>query len=427
MANKQETPLCNGNTTQSYLDRPKTLWSNHNFVFLWSGQLISTIGTQISLIAFPWLILTLTGSPAQAGLIAAIRVLPYILFGLPAGALVDRWDRKWVMLCCDIGRALALGSIPIALAGGFLTVVQLYCVSFIEGVLFIFFGLAGAASLPHVVSQEQLAAATAQNEFVTSFSGLLGPSLSGLLYGLGSSFPFLADALSYTASVLTLFFVKVRFQEKRTASPRRLSSEIIEGITWLWRHSVIRFLTFLIGGLNFSVAGYVLILLVLAQKMHASNFVVGLILAGGGIGSILGSFMAAPLAKRFRFGPLLIGATWIWAFTWLLFIAAPNPLLLGGAVLCAFLIVPVHTSVQYTYRLSHIPDQLQGRVNGVIRLILFGSQALGLILTGFLLQAIGPVLTIVSLFIPQFILAILTTMNAQIRKEPGAGESLPPL
>lgn len=424
MEDKQEPPLCNENATPSYLDRPKTLWSNHNFVLLWSGQIISTIGTQISLIAFPWLILTLTGSPAQAGLIAAIRVLPYILFGLPAGALVDRWNRKWVMLCCDIGRALALGSIPIALAAGFLTVAQLYCVSFIEGMLFIFFGLAEAASLPHVVSQEQLSAATAQNEFVTSLSGLFGPSLSGFLYGLGNSFPFLADALSYTASVLTFFFVKVRFQEKRTASPRRLSSEITEGITWLWRHSVIRFLAFLIGGLNFSVAGYILILLVLAQEMHASKFVVGFILAGGGIGSTLGAFMAAPLAKRFRFGPLLIGATWIWALTWLLFIAAPNPLLLGGAVLCAFLIVPVHNSVQYTYRLSHIPDQLQGRVNGVIRLILFGSQTLGLMLTGFLLQAIGPVLTVVSLFIPQLILAILTTMNTQIRKEAGVGESL---
>lgn len=427
MANKRETPLFNENTTRSYLDKPKTLWSNQNFVLLWSGQLVSTIGTQISLIAFPWLILTLTGSPAQAGLIAAIRVLPYILFGLPAGALVDSWDRKRVMLCCDIGRALALGSIPIALAGGFLTVAQLYCVSFIEGVLFIFFGLAETASLPHVVSQEQLSAATAQNEFITSLSGLLGPSLSGFLYGLGNSFPFLVDALSYTTSVLSLIFVKGSFQEKRTASPHRLSSEIIEGITWLWQHSVIRFLAFLIGGLNLSVAGYVLILLVLAQELHASKFVVGLILAGGGIGSTLGAFMAAPLAKRFRFGTLLIGATWIWALTWLLFILAPNPLLLGGAVLCAFLIVPVHSSVQYTYRLRHIPDQLQGRVNSVIRLILFGSQTLGLILTGFLLQAIGPVLTVVSLFIPQFILAILTTMNSQIRQEPKDDKRLLPM
>jgi MFS family permease len=424
MADKQAAPLGNGNPTQAYFARPKTLWSNHTFVLLWSGQVISTIGTQISLLAFPWLLLTLTGSPAQAGLIAALRVLPYILFGLPAGALVDRWDRKWVMLCCDIGRALALGSIPIALAGGFLTVAQLYGVSFIEGTLFIFFGLAQAASLPHVVSREQLPAATAQNEFVTSLSGLLGPSLSGFLYGLGNSLPFLADALSYTVSVLTLLFVRGRFQEKRTASPRRLSGEITEGIAWLWRHPVLRFLAFLIGGLNFSVAGYVLIVLVLAREMHAPHFTVGLILAGGGIGSTLGAFMAAPLAKRFRFGPLLSGATWIWALTWLLFIAAPNPLLLGGAVLCAFLIVPVHTSLQYTYRLSHIPDQLQGRVNGVMRLILFGSQTLGLMLTGFLLQAVGPVLTVMSLFLPQLILAILTTMNAHMRKEPGTGKSL---
>src|ERR1700730_15056764 len=85
-----------------------SLWRNRDFLLLWGGQVVSAIGSQVSLLAFPWLILAITGSPAQAGVIAAIRTLPYILFGLPAGALVDRWNRKQVMILCDVGRALAL-------------------------------------------------------------------------------------------------------------------------------------------------------------------------------------------------------------------------------------------------------------------------------------------------------------------------------
>src|SRR5579859_3326910 len=252
--------------------RSTSLWHNRDFLLLWSGQVVSAIGSQVSLIAFPWLILAVTGSPAQAGLIAAIRTLPYILFGLPAGALIDRWNRKRVMILCDTGRALAMGSIPIAFAFGWLTAIQLYLVSFIEGTLFIFFGLAEAAALPRVVSQEQLSAATAQNEFVYSVSGLVGPSFSGILYSIGNAMPFLADTVSYIVSVCSLLFINTQFQQERNVAPivesrfiAGLWTEILDGIHWLWHHTVIRFLAVLVSGLNLCGAGYVLIVLVLAQ------------------------------------------------------------------------------------------------------------------------------------------------------------------
>src|SRR5260370_16790892 len=91
--------------------RPLSLWRNRDYVLLWSGQTVSSIGTQVSLLAFPLLILAITHSPAQAGIIAALHGLPYALFILPAGALIDRWDRKRVMILCHTGRALALRSI----------------------------------------------------------------------------------------------------------------------------------------------------------------------------------------------------------------------------------------------------------------------------------------------------------------------------
>lgn len=402
--------------------RAVSLWRNRDYVLLWSGQMVSSVGTRVSLLAFPLLILAITHSPAQAGLIAALRGLPYALFVLPAGALIDRWNRKLVMILCDAGRAIALGSIPVALLLSHLTILQLYIVSLVEGILFTFFNLAETACLPRVVPKEQLSTAVAQSMIIDSTSGMLGPSLGGALYGIGRAIPFFMDAISYAASVLSLFFIKAKFQEERNPTPVRLWTDIREGLSWLWHHPVIRFLALLTGGITMPVIGYALILIVLAQGQHASSFTIGLIFAASGIGSICGALLVTPLQKRFKFGPLMIGSTWAWALTWLLFAIAPNPLMLGIVTALSFIIVPIYTSVQFGYRLSVIPDHLQGRVNSVFRLIAFGGEPIGLAVTGALLQAIGPVPTILVLFIPQLILSVAATFNKHLRNARPVGE-----
>ena len=394
---------------------PVPLWRNHNFLLLISGQAVSSIGSQVSLLAFPLLILAVTNSPVQAGLITGLRGLPFAFFCLPAGALADRWNRKRVMILCDLGRALALGSIPVAFALGQLTLVQLYIVSLVEGTLFALFNLAEVACLPHVVSKEQLPAATAQDQVLYAASGLLGPVLSGVLYSIASTLPFLADAVSYAASVVSLFFIKVEFQGERTAAPGKLWVEVLEGMTWLWHQPLLRFIALLTFGLTAPCVGYVLILIVLAQHMHASVFTIGLIFAGGGMGSILGALVVIPIQKRFSFGQAIIGAAWIWALSWLFFAIAPNPFVLGLANTLSFIIVPVYTVVQYSYRIALIPDQLQGRVNSVFRLLAVGSQPLGLMITGVLLQTIGPIPTVLALFVPQLLLCIAATLNPHVR------------
>ncbi len=127
--------------------QPKSLWRNRDYLFLWSGQALSDIGGAVSELAFPLLVLAVTHSPAQAGFLAALRALPATLFSLLAGVLVDRWDRKRVMLVCDIGRALSLASIPLAYALGHLTIWQLYLTAFLEGTLMIVFKLAKTAAV----------------------------------------------------------------------------------------------------------------------------------------------------------------------------------------------------------------------------------------------------------------------------------------
>lgn len=401
--------------THSAAPQRTPLWRNRDYRLLWSGQIVSSVGTFVSQLAFPLLVLALTHSPAQAGLIGGLRGLPYALFILPAGALVDRWNRKRVMIVCDTGRALALGSIPVALLLGHLTLIQLYSVALIEGTLFTFFNLAETACLPQIVSKEQLTAAGAQFSVIDSVASMAGPSLGGLLYSIGRAVPFLTDAISYVVSVLSLLFIKARFQEERAVERLHLWKEIGEGLSWLWHHPKLRFIAILTCGLILPVTGYALIIIVLAQMQRATSFEIGLILAASGVGSIVGAMIIAPLRKRFGFGRMMIASCWLWTLTWLFFAFAPNPLLLGIATALSFIVVPMYQSLHFGYRLSVIPDHLQGRVNSVFRLIAFGSEPIGLALTGLLIQAVGPVRAVLILFAPQLICAIVATFSKHFR------------
>ena len=135
-------------TNESGRLKPPPFVRNRDYMLLWSGQVVSTLGSAASGIVYPLLILALTNSPAAAGFAGALAALPYLIFSLPVGALIDRWDRKRVMILCDVGRGLTLASIPIAMALHVLTVWQIYAAAFVEGSLFVFFNIAEGPCTP---------------------------------------------------------------------------------------------------------------------------------------------------------------------------------------------------------------------------------------------------------------------------------------
>ncbi len=400
---------------------PPSLWRNRNYLLLLGGQAISTVGTQVSQIGYPLLALALTRSPIQAGLLSAVRTLPYLVLGLPAGALVDRWDRKRLMILCDSGRALALGSIPLALALGHLTLAQLYVVALVEGAFNAFFNLAETAALTHVVPKEQIPEATARNEVTLSTGSTLGPALGGIVFGLGVALPFALDAISYAVSVVSVRFITVELNEERTAvagGVRALLAEIREGMAWLWAQRLMRFLALLAGGANLVESGSLLAVILLAQRMHASAAAIGLILAAGGAGSIGGALLSGPLMRRLAFGRLTLGVFWLWALLLPLYAVAPNPAALGLITMLSYGVVPIFFATQYSYRLQLVPDALLGRVNGVFRLALFGGQPLGLALAGPLLERLGAVPTILVFAGVLALLALAATLNPHVRTAP---------
>jgi len=378
--------------------RPDVFWRNPDFLLLWSGQAVSTLGSSVSRLALPLLVLALTRSPAQAGLIAALQSIPYLIFSLPAGALIDRWDRKRVMIRCDAARCLAYGSVPLAYATAHLSMAQLYAVALVGGTAYVFFNIAEVAALPRVVPAEQLSRATALNESATSASSLIGPGLGGLIISLGhttvsgAALAYLVDSLSYAASTLALAFIHTPFQAERTpVANGSLRAEIAEGLRFLWTRRPLRAMALLTMGMNLFFGPLPLAVIVLARtNLHADARTLGLIFSAGSVGGLCGSVMASWVKARLRIGQVIAGSTASIALaTPLLGAAVSVPMLLAGYALIGVMI-PVYNVVTISYRLILVPDALQGRVNSVFRLLGLGSVPLGAAIGGLLLTVIGP-------------------------------------
>ena len=393
------------------------LFRNRDYMLLWSGQVVSTLGSAASSVVYPLLILAMTDSPAAAGIAGALSHLPYLLFSLPAGALIDRWDRKRVMILCDLGRAFTVVTIAMALWFDVLTIWQIYAAAFIEGSLFVFFNIAEVAALPRVVPTAQLPQAAAQNEAAFGAAHIVGPSFGTLLFQvLGRAAPFVADAVSYLVSVVTLALIRTDFRASQPKAVGNLRAEILEGLRWLWRQPLIRYMAFLTGNINFVNAATGLIVIVLAQQLGARPVDIGLIFSIGGIGGVLGSLIGGQVQKRFSFGQVIVCVMWIDAVVFPLYALAPGYLLLGVVFALMYFVGPVYNVVQFSYRLALIPDALQGRVNSSFRLLAFGLMPIGAALSGFLIERAGVIATVIVFALWLTLLAIMTTLNRHVRE-----------
>ncbi|MGZ5572593.1 MAG: MFS transporter [Usitatibacter sp.] len=395
---------------------PAPLWRNRDYMLLWSGQVASTLGTTASNVVVPLLILGMTGSPEAAGIAGALRFFPYLVFSLPVGALIDRWDRKAVMIRCDVGRAIALGSIPVAMAFDALTLWQVYVVALVEGSLFVFFNIAEVAALPRVVPALQLPQASAQNEAGFGIANIVGPSLGTVLYqALGHAAPFVANTVTYIVSFLSLARIKAQLHTPRDTVTHDLRKEVAEGLRWMWANPLIRYMAFLTGGFNLINAAVPLVIIVLAKEMGANDAAIGVIFSASGVGGIVGSLVGGRIQRRFTFGQVIVAVTWLEALLIPLYAVVPAYFLLAAVAGASFFLGPIYNVVQFSYRLALIPDRLQGRVNSVFRLLAFGFMPVGAALSGVLIERFGATTAVAALSAWMAILAIATTLNSHVR------------
>jgi MFS family permease len=391
---------------------------NRDFILLWSGQLVSTVGSEVSALAFPLLVLALTHSPAKAGIVGFAQTLPNLFLYLPAGALVDRLDRKRIMLVSDAVRAVALGSIPVALAADKLTFAHIIAVAFIEGSMSVFFRVAESAALPQVVPKEQLPDAIAQNQARQQGAGVVSQPLAGFLFSTGRLVPFVFDAISYAASFVSLLFIRPAFQEHRERSGRRLRDEIAEGVNWLLRERFLRTTILLSAGTNFAHSAFALVLIVRAQDLGASPTLIGFMFALFAAGAVLGSLAAPWIQRHVPPQVILIGAIWLWAVATVVLVWVPNTLALGALAGVQALFGPPWNVIVGSYRYALVPDRLLGRVQSAGALVSWGTLPLGALAGGFLIEALGPRSTFLVLAGIFLVVAIGATSARVIRNAP---------
>lgn len=387
-------------------------------MLLWGSQVLSTVGTRVTAIAFPLLVLALTHPPAKAGIVGFAQTLPFLLLYLPAGAFIDRWDRKRTMLVCDAGRALALGSIAITAAMGWLGLAQLIVVALIQGSLFVLFDLAEGAALPQLVAEKQLPAAIAQTQAKTQGADLVGQPLGGVLFAAARMLPFLVDAGSYLVSLAALLCIRRPLQQQRIAQPASLQADITEGVGWVWRQPFLRAAVGVIGGMNFVFNALTLVLIMRAKELGASAALIGAMFAFFGAGGLLGSFIAAWVQRTFGARRVVLIVAWFWVAQIAALVLLPNVLSLGVVSGIGSFAGPAFNVVVNSHIYRVTPDRIMGRVRSAARLVAWGSIPLGALAAGFLASALGARLTLLILAAVMGAVAIAATLARGMRQLP---------
>ena len=375
------------------------LWRDLDFVLLWAGQTVSVLGSQVTLLALPAAaILMLHASPFQVGLLGALEFLAFPTLGLVAGVYADRVKRRWIMIICDLGRMLALGSIPTAYALGWLSMPLLYAVALLTGVFTVFFDIAYQSYLPALIPRPKLIEGNSKLEVSRSVAQVAGPAIAGLLLQIvGAARAIAVDAASFAVSVLSLWAIRrpEPAPAPGTASGRRgfwvemwEGMRVVLGNPTLWKIAGCTATSNL--GSNIIFAVY---LIFVFRYLHLSPGVVGLIFAAGSAGGLLGAVSAGALARRFGLGrALVLGIAGSFAYFLVPLAQLGASLLL---LVTSFLVMSfggtVYNVNQVSLRQTITPDHVQGRMNATVRTMIWGTIPIGSFVGGILGERFGVV------------------------------------
>lgn len=369
----------------------QSLWLLPRFRNLWFAQTVSLVGTQVTLVAFPFVALLLGGSPADIGLLWAAEYLPILLLGLPAGAWVERLPLRPVLLVSDAVRAVALAVVPIAYAMDALTMPLLFVVAFVIGVGTLFFDVAQMSILPELVTDDQLADGNAKLEGSRSAAQLGGPTAGGFLIQLVSApVAVLIDAVSYVASFVFLLLVRDRARPRTPQPKTGLGKEIAEGVRFVRSHPVLAPLAVCDAAANLGFAA-VLALQVFfgAEVLGLSAGEIGIVLAVGNLGGLVGAVVSGKLAERFAPGVLLIGSILVFTAGAAMLPLSTGMVSFAAGLFVSYVGVVVYNIVQVTVRQVITPERLLGRTNATLRFVEWGTLPLGAALGGLLVAPMG--------------------------------------
>ncbi|MHB8468336.1 MAG: MFS transporter [Gaiellaceae bacterium] len=397
------------------------LWRNRDFVLLETGRLLSAAGTQATAIAHPLLVLAITHSPARAGLVSFARLAPSALFALPAGLAADRWDRRRLMIAADAVRAAAIASLVATLLLHRIAFWQVPLVAFVEGTGSAFFFGSAAGALRSVVPARQLPAAVAAQGARASVVRLVGAPLGGALYGVARALPFLADAASYTFSILSLLAMRTPFQETRERDRAPLRAQIAEGFRFLWAQPFLRTAALIYSFGNAAIPAMLFVVVVAAKRHGIPAGGIGALLATFGACTLLGSLLSPLYRRAFSMRTILLLELWAWLGT-AAFLVWPSVYVLTASILPLATTLPVTDSVVHGYRVAITPDRLLGRAESVRSNIGLLATPLGPLTAGVLLSSISTRATVAVFTGVAICVALWGTLSPSIRNAPSLAD-----
>jgi MFS family permease len=376
-----------------------SLWSLRDFRQLWLGESVSKVGSQLTTLALPVLAVgTLHAGAREMGVLTACEMMAFLVVGLPAGAWVDRWHKRRVLIVNDLLRALALGSIPVAWALHALTLAQLFVVAAIAGIGTVFFDVAYQSYLPHLVASDQLVAGNARLQASESVAQVGGPALGAALLRVVAAPALIGiDAISFLFSAGAIGRIQTPEILPARQTRRPLRVEIAEGMRFVIRHPLLRRITACTSISNFFFSmGFALFVLLLLRDLHLHPSAVGVVFSVWAVGGLVGALVAERAARTVGEGraiPLsVLAMVPCAAATPIAAMLAPEvppiPLLAVGGFF-AFAFNVIYNVTQVSFRQRVCPPELLGRMNASVRFIVWGTLPIGALIGGALGEWLG--------------------------------------
>lgn len=376
-----------------------SLLRSRNFLNFWTGQTISQLGAQLGQLAFPVLAVSILGATEfQVGALNAAGMAAFLVVGLPAGAWVDRWIKRRVMIIADLVRMAAMLLVPVLWWLHQLQIWHLYVVAAVVGVATVFFDVSYQSFVPILVPTKQVADANSKLDSTSQISRVGGPALGGFLLTLISApLLFVGESLGYLASALFLHRTRDEEQPHAVADRRPLAVEIKEGLAFVAGHPLIRRIVTCTAGLNFFAAITITMLPVLILRdLDLGAAALGIIMSVGSVGGVLGALCTPWLARRIGEGTLIPLAAMTSTCSVVLIPVADlsDEKWISLAVLvvsdfCFNFAVLAYNIMQVSMRQRVCPPRLLGRMNASIRFIVFGVMPLSALISGVLGQWLG--------------------------------------
>jgi MFS family permease len=387
---------------------------NRDFLLLQAGQLLSTFGSNMSTIAYPLLALAVTGSAAKTGYVGAVEFTPVVVLSPLAGVAADRFDRRKLMIASDAAGAGAVSALAAAVLTHHARFWMILVVAFVDMSAATVYRAGSNGAFRAVVPQPQLADAASVMYARASGVRLAAPAAGGALFGLSRGLPFLADALSYGCSTLTLLLMRTRFQEEREPGAR---TPFREGLAYFWRIPFLRTTVGMIAVSNLAASGAPIAVIILAHRHGFSSAAIGGLVAAQGVALLTGSAVSPLLRRVFPMRAILLSEFWA-ALVFAAFIAYPTVYVLVAAASLHAFWFPNTDSAMTAYSYTLIPDRLLGRAMAASNALRAVTAPVGPFVAGLLLADTSPRLTILVLAAPVVVAAVVGTLSASIRDLP---------